>query len=96
MANGFWDRLYDDIFSKEGFLKNNTRRRLTDEDHDMWQEAATLREMDPPPPRTIEEVRAKLKASNPVRWWYLKRDFAWAKRQMKKLGLNPEDARWLL
>ncbi len=46
-------------------------------------------------PRTRNELRAWMQALNFVRWRRLEKDFAWMQREMKKLGLNPEDARWL-
>lgn len=37
-----------------------------------------------------------LMAKNPRRWARMQRDFTWARREMKKLGKNPEDVRFLL
>lgn len=48
------------------------------------------------PPRNLEQLRYIIRQENPVRWWRLQADLKWIKRVMKKLGYNPEDARWLL
>lgn len=47
-------------------------------------------------PKNKEEILLHLKQKNPVRMYRMKRDFRWMQRQMKKMGLNPEDARELL
>jgi hypothetical protein len=46
--------------------------------------------------RTQEDIARHIKSRNPIRWRRLQRDLRWVKKEMKKLGLNPEDARWLL
>lgn len=51
---------------------------------------------EPPRSRTRDEIARMIERKNPVRWRYLKRDFKWAQKQAVKLGLNPEDVRWLL
>jgi hypothetical protein len=61
-----------------------------------WFEAANRRESTPPRRTDIDQLQAYLKAKNPVRWRRLQRDFKWAGSTIQKLGMNPEDARWLL
>ena len=53
-------------------------------------------DIDRRPPARIEELRKEIARSNPMRWLSLQTDLRWLKRQMKKRGMNPEDARWLL
>lgn len=48
------------------------------------------------PPRTIEETRKRLTILNAVRMARIQKDFRWMQKQMKNMGLNPEDARYLL
>lgn len=48
------------------------------------------------PLRNKEDIWAELKSRNPVRVNRLQRDYRWVQKQMKKMGLNPEDARELL
>lgn len=50
----------------------------------------------PPSNHTRESIRSAIKSRNPVRFNRMMRDFRWMQKQMKKMGLNPEDARWLL
>jgi hypothetical protein len=64
-------------------------RQLTDEDI-AWFEDTKLDK-----PLTMEDVKALLRQRNPVRWWRLQNDFKWMQRQLRKMGRNPEDARWL-
>lgn len=70
-------------------------RRLTVQDLTAFQDAQderfSKREL-----RRIEDVRAEISKVNPVKFWQMRRDFKWLQRQMKKLGLNPEDARYIL
>lgn len=50
------------------------------------------------PPKLVDN-RARqdyLRAKNPVRWYRMKRDFKWAQRQLLKVGVDPEEVRWLL
>lgn len=50
----------------------------------------------PKPPTTTAEIRKAIFTQNPVRWKRLQREIAWMKKRMKKMGLNPEDFRWVL
>lgn len=68
--------------------------RVTDEELIGWDAAADGRK--PPKPATIEEVRAALRRINPVKWHNVQSDYRWVQKQMKKMGLNPEDARFIL
>lgn len=47
-------------------------------------------------PQNLGEVRKLIKHRNPLRWMQLQRDFKWVQKEMKRLGLNPEDARYIL
>lgn len=49
-----------------------------------------------PQQMTIDLLQAKLKRKNPVRWNRLQSDMRWMRRQMVRMGRNPDDARWLL
>ncbi len=46
--------------------------------------------------RTRDKIRDFFQARNRWRWNRLQRDYAWLRKEMKKVGLNPEDARYLL
>jgi hypothetical protein len=46
--------------------------------------------------RVAMPVRAELRSRNRVRWDRMQGDFAWMQKELKKMGLNPEDARWYL
>jgi hypothetical protein len=69
-------------------------RNLSVEDYAGWDAALDARASIPP--RTVEQVRATIKMKNPIRWAQLQRDLRWVGKEMKKMGLNPEDARYLL
>jgi len=47
------------------------------------------------PPPNREQMIEILKRRNPVRWWRLQSDYRWMRRELKKAGRNPEDARWM-
>lgn len=79
---------------QEGRSKRQSEpRNLTDKDYDAWEAAFSQR---PPEVRTVEQARKAIQHMNPVKWRQLQGDYKWLQRKMKKLGLNPEDARFLL
>jgi len=79
---------------KKASKESNERRDLTEEDRLGWYDAGTSRKG--PADRTIQDVRALVRNRNPVRWRQLQKNFKWVQKEMRKLGLNPEDARYLL
>lgn len=73
----------------------NQRRSLNDEDRISWADAQDRRET-AAEIRTREDVRALLRQRNPIKWMQIQRDIRWVEKEMKKMGLNPEDARSVL
>jgi len=73
-------------------VRSNKTRQLGEEDHIDFQEAASKRQ----PPPNIEQLREHFKAKNPHRWRRMNSDKRWAEKQLRKLGMNPDDWRWLL
>lgn len=69
-------------------------RELTPEDRAGWNDALDRRAS--MKPQTVESVRALIRQRNPIRWRQLQNDIKWVEKEMKKLGLNPEDARSIL
>lgn len=67
-------------------------RLLDDGDVDSFFAAAEARR----PQLTREQIIAKIEARNPHRWWRIQYDYKWLCKQMKRMGLNPDDARELL
>lgn len=65
------------------------RRTLTEQDIASFDVTQT-------PPQNMDMVRAALKSRNPVRFNRMQRDMKWIRNRMVKMGLNPEDAPWLL
>jgi hypothetical protein len=43
-----------------------------------------------------QKIREHMQIRNKWRWRRLVRDYGWLQREMKRIGLNPEDARFLL
>ncbi len=82
---------YDKFFNHDESKYFDPPRPLTSNDIHSWMEAKTEG-----PPRGADEVRKRIRQANPVRWAHLQKEFAWAQKQAKKLGVNPEDVRWLL
>lgn len=68
--------------------------RLTDDEQDDWAAAADMGFK--PDIKNAEQARKLIRAINPVRFRQCQSDFKWLQKQMKKIGLNPEDARYLL
>jgi hypothetical protein len=69
-------------------------RFIGDDVIDGWLKAASQRK--PPAKRDRATLRNYLHARSPWRWRRLQRDLRWAERQLLRLGMNPEDARWIL
>lgn len=72
----------------------NLLKRVEHTDLGRWFQAAIA--TPPAPPSGVEAIRSAVRQKNPVRWARLQREFRWMQRRMKKMGLNPEDARWIL
>lgn len=68
-------------------------RQLTERDVNAMYEAAIKR---PKPIRNREQIRQIMCDKNPWRWRRLQSDMRWLRRQMKRAGFDPEDARWLV
>jgi len=66
-------------------------RSLDADDYSMFDRAVNER-----PPRVNQTVEQHMRKKNFFRWHRLKRDYRWLQRQMKKMGMNPEEARWYL
>lgn len=43
-----------------------------------------------------EDIISHMKKSNWVRYRRLQKDYKWLQGRMRELGLNPEEARWIL
>jgi hypothetical protein len=46
--------------------------------------------------KTRVDLRIFFRTLNRRRWTRLERDYRWLRKEMEKMGLNPEDARFLL
>lgn len=88
-------RMTDKTWHRHVGRKASVRRNLTPVDRNGWADAQDSRAMDKGP-KDQESIRNLIRNRNPVRWWQLQRDFKWVQKEMKRLGLNPEDARFLL
>ena len=73
----------------------NQRRDLTEEDRLGWYDAGTEREK-AIRPKTIADVQALVRNRNPVRWRQLQGHYKWLQKELTRMGLNPEDARYML
>lgn len=91
---GILDRLYH-AYEVGSQSKSNVRRDLTEDDRLAWYDAASEREK-AIRPQTIADVQALVRNRNPIRWRQLQGHYKWLQKEMKRLGLNPEDARYML
>lgn len=71
-------------------------REPTDEERQQWFKSAGLYRAETEPPKNAEEIRQKIRSRDFLRWRRLCKDFAWAQKQAEKMGINPEDVRWVL
>jgi len=76
--------------------KRTQRRDLTNADYDAFDAALDERAAAPMKPQTRQQLRALIRKRNPLRWWSLQNDLRWVEREMKALGYNPDDARYIL
>lgn len=90
---GWWKDLQQAVVDAEN-AKNKKPRDLTSADLVSWDDAMMSR--DRTAAKTVEQVRQAIRYKNPIRWMQLQGDIRWVKREMKKMGMNPEDYRWLL
>jgi hypothetical protein len=70
------------------------KRRPTETDLAGWFDETPL------PPRPVksdrENLRELIRVRNPVRWYRMQKDLEWVRRQLIKLGRDPNEAKWLL
>lgn len=91
----FTDYLLDSMLDYEKKKDPVVPRDLTSEDRAGWANAQDAR-LKPPKVSTVNDVRRLIRNRNPVRWHQMQRDFKWVQKEMKRIGLNPEDARFML
>jgi len=75
-------------------VKHEPRRFLTDKDTDGWVEAAHHRE--PPRKKDRKTLQAYLQRKNAYKWHMLQKYLRWAEKELGKVGMNPEEARWII
>lgn len=68
--------------AKADSAKGMPARQLTPEDIDTWFEAA------------YNPLQEKLRRKNPLRWARLQSDIKWAKKEIAKMGYDPNDVKW--
>lgn len=73
----------------------NEKNQLTDEDYVGFDAALDARAAQQLKPKNIEEVRTAIRRINPIKYRQVMSDYRWLQKQMQRLGLNPEDARYL-
>lgn len=83
-----WGGVTDRELGRQLRTESETRR-VTDEELEGWDEAAATRSSSV----TQRRIVASLRRTNYFRYRRLCKDFAWMQKQLKKMGLNPEDAR---
>ena len=73
-------------------MARGEKRRLNEDDIEGFFHAASRR----PKYKTSDEIIRQLKKDNWFRWNRLQSDLRWMKRRLKKMGVDPEQARELL
>lgn len=69
--------------------------QLEDDEILAWTKIADTRDAKPPRKLDNQQRVAYLKAKNPVRVSRMRRDFAWAQKHLIRMGVDPEEVRWL-
>jgi hypothetical protein len=96
--SGIWREVMNNVRYESAARKAKDQdkepRLITDEDISSWQAASSLRI--PTKKMTPEVMWRMLSDKNPVRARRLRKDFQWAQKQASKLGLNPQDVRFIL
>lgn len=64
----------------------------SEEDFELFFEAAENRIT----PRSKSKIIAEIEKKNSYRWWRIRHDYKWLKRQLKRMGYNPDEAKELL
>jgi hypothetical protein len=72
--------------------RHQPKRKLTEEDYQSFFDAADSR----PPSLSSEQIILLLRKDSPFRWWRLNYDVKWARRRLKRHGLDPNLIRELL
>jgi hypothetical protein len=80
-----------------GLRRRNQRPRQANEDEVQgWFNSADEREQKSPvKPLNNQQRHNYLRAKNPVRYYRMRSDMRWAMKLYVKLGLDPEEVRWL-
>lgn len=95
---GMFDKMRDALAEAHAAgqpRSKSERRDLTEDDRLAWYDAGSEREK-AIRPQTIADVQALVRNRNPVRWRQLQGHYKWLQKEMKRMGLNPEDARYML
>jgi hypothetical protein len=96
---GVWKNLVDEVtkarIAGQQPRRTSQPRNLTEADRIGWADAQDSRESSMKP-RTTQDVRALVRNRNPIKWAQLQGNYRWLQKEMKKMGLNPEDARYIL
>lgn len=85
----------EELLNRSKYNRSRTRR-LTDDDYEEFDRAGDFRRSIPRAPESLQQVEKRLRRANAVRWMRLKHDAKWARKQLKKMGRNPDDLGWLL
>lgn len=85
------DRIRRQVNEPERGALDNRPRRLTSRDITDFYEASDAR-----PFKGRTSIARRIQKEHPYRFHALLRQYSWLRRKMKKMGYNPDDARWLL
>lgn len=97
MSNSGWR--WSDIWeaAKTGNVTAHTPRHYsaggarvpTDQEYEDWLNST-------PENSRPSDIKEYLKSRNPYRWSRIHKDLKWLEKELSKLGMNPDDARWYL
>lgn len=76
--------------------RGRAARPLNERDIDGFLTAAARRDRPKPNPIKSAAIQELLRARNPWRWRRFRSDVTWIRKQLIKMGYDPEEIRWLL
>lgn len=94
---GLWSDIKQAVQDAEDAknIRSSNPRDLTEYDRAGWADAQDAREA-AVTPRTVNSAQRLIRQRNPVKYRRLEKDFKWLQKEMVRIGLNPEDARYIL
>jgi hypothetical protein len=84
-----WAEVWASVQNVQKSPESNRPRIPTDEEYSQWVNSS-------PEGARPQDIRAYLQHLDSRRWKRIQKDLKWVEKQLKILGMNPEEGRWYL